>query len=307
MRWIQSAAAHTRNGLGLLGAVALLAFSGTGCGDAPSLDFPPDPLGEIDPTPDPSCTATWTVGARGRIVDEAGVGVEGARSQMCLRLEDETLLCLVPPVTDAEGYFHQAFTSEIPGEEPRCLQEFAIRALLPNAGFATTYCHAVLTPEAGVLTLEDPVVLYEVAPTALPAEGDREAMREVTLDDGLVLDVVPSALLGDYERLSAQRHAVTAPPCFARGADLLGLYAFTPEVRVDPGFRVRIPNRHGLEEGARVELLLLGGLETILPDERLIAEADFEVFGTATVRDGFIESDAGSELPYLTWLGYRRM
>ena len=203
MRWIQSAAAHTRNGLGLLGAVALLAFSGTGCGDAPSLDFPPDPLGEIDPTPDPSCTATWTVGARGRIVDEAGVGVEGARSQMCLRLEDETLLCLVPPVTDAEGYFHQAFTSEIPGEEPRCLQEFAIRALLPNAGFATTYCHAVLTPEAGVLTLEDPVVPHEVAPTALPAEGDREAMREVTLHDGLVLDVAPTALPHDHHPLPA--------------------------------------------------------------------------------------------------------
>ena len=72
------------------------------------------------------------------------------------------------------------------------------------------------------------------------------------------------------------------------------------------GFPVRIP-ANGLAEGTRVELLVLGGLETRLADGTSVHEADFDVFGTATVTDGMIVSDPGSELPYLSWLGYRAL
>lgn len=279
---------------------------GLACGEsAPALDFPPDELDMLDPTPDPSCTGTWTVGARGRVVDEAGNGVAGARPQMCLRLEDGTLLCLVPPETDADGYFHQPFSSEVPGEEPRCLSSVAIRVLLPGEPFATTYQHLELRPNGAILEIDQAITLYDVPPTALPPEGDRSAPRDVAFDDGLVLTVTPEAMIGSYDRLSARRQS-GATPAFAAGTDLLGLYAFTPEASVSPGFPIQIPNRHGLAEGAQVELLLLGGLETFLADGTMVPEADFEVFGTATVRGEMIVSDPGSELPYLTWLGYRR-
>ncbi len=104
------------------------------------------------------------------------------------------------------------------------------------------------------------------------------------------------------------RNPVADPPCFAEGLDLLGLYAFAPEVAVlgaTGGFPIRIPNVHGLADGTRVDLFVLGGLDTFLPDGTQVHEAAFEAYGTASVSGGMIVRDVGSELPYLSWLGYR--
>ena len=270
-------------------------------------EFPPDPLDALDATPDPACTGTWAVGGRGQIVDESGVPVSGARPQMCLRSPTDTLLCVMPPESGADGFWHQ----EVPEGEPRCIAEIALRALRPNAGFGTTYCHVPLTMNGGVIELREPIVLYRTTPaTSLPPLGDETAMRTVVLADGLELDVTPDVLFGDdYEQLAARRVDHTDPPCFARSTALDGLYVLGPETSVlgeTGGFPVRIP-ANGLAEGSRVQLLVLGGLETRLADGSAVDEADFVPFGTGTVTDGMIVSDPGSELTYLSWLGYRAL
>lgn len=270
-------------------------------------NFPPDPLDAIDPTPDPSCTGTWAVGGRGQIVDERGNPVAGARPQMCLRSPTDTLLCVMPPEAGTDGFWHQ----EVPEGDPRCVAEIALRALLPNAGFGTTYCHVPLTTNGGVIELRQPIVLYTTTPaTSIPPVGDADTARTVVMADGLEMDVVPSTFFGDdYEQLAGRRIDHTDPPCFAEGTTLDGLYVFSPEVSVlgeTGGVPVRIP-ADGLADGTRVELLVLGGLETRLADGSAVDEADFVVFGTGTVTGGMIVADPGSELPYLSWLGYRRI
>ena len=254
------------------------------------------------------CEAAHVERIEGTAVDEAGEPVEGARPQACIRVApDGHLICLEPPMAAADG----AFTIEVP-EDNRCVEELALRLLLPGSEFATTYCEVEVDPEGGVLTLDEPTVLYATEPpTTLPPLGDEAAARTVVFSDGLELEVTPSELgFGvEYDQLAARRVPVDPAPCFATDtAGLEGLYAFRPEGPVEgDGFPLRIPNTTGLAPGTTVELLVLGGLETRLPDGTLVQEADFVPFGTATVDDAgeHIESDEGVGLPYFTWLGYR--
>jgi hypothetical protein len=189
------------------------------------------------------------------------------------------------------------------------MSELALRVSMPNGVFGTTYCRAATGVAVdGILTLPDPLVLYEVAPAPeLPPEGDPEVARTVTMADGLEMDVVPARLFGRYDQLGATR--IDATTCFT-DTPLDGLYALTPESLTHRlsdevrGFSFRIPT--DLPEGTIVEVLLLGGLDSFeLATGAVLEEGIFEVFGTGTVRDGMIVNDPGSELPYLSWLGYR--
>ncbi|MEM9067865.1 MAG: hypothetical protein AAGE52_05140 [Myxococcota bacterium] len=271
----------------------------------PIEEFPADPLDAIDPTADPGCTASWIIGGRGRIVDERGEPIESARPQLCLRLVGNELLCLLPPESETDGFWHQEIETDA-----RCIQDVALRTLLPGSTFGTTYCEVPLTLNSGVLEMRDPIILYDLVPATAPPLGDENAAREVVFDDGLVLEVTPSVFFSDeYENLVGRRVDLDDPPCFVEEGSLLGLYAFGPEASIlndsDEGFPIRIPNTEGLADGTVVELLILGGLETRLPGERLIEEAEFEVYGTAVVRGEEIVSNPDGALPYLSWLGYR--
>lgn len=273
------------------------ADSGESGSDRPA--FPE--LATLDTTADPTCTETWLAAVTGRIVDEAGAPLGGGRPQLCLTRSDGSFLCTEPPTARADGWYVQ-----VVGEGNRCVSNVALRALLPGAGLATTYCHVELRTEGGVYHREEPIVLYSLeAPVTLPPVGDDGMPRDVTLDDGLVIgEVLPDEFFGDYDRIAGRR--VTTTPCFAEGADLDGLYALGPEgYPSENGYSVRIPNPTGLMEGAVVDLLVLGGLNTRLVGGAAVEEADLDVFGSGTVRDGVIVSDPGTRLPELTWLGYR--
>lgn len=272
---------------------------GAGDGGEPDAGFGPE-----------DCFATWVETITGRIVDEAGAPVAGARPQACLRVAPGgALVCLAPPIAGTDG----TYVITVSGFE-RCVQGAALRVLLPASAFATTYCHVDVSDAVeGRLAVAEPTVLYATTPAVtLPPLGDESAARTVVFDDGLELDVIP-AELGfevEYTELRAGRVPIDAQvPCFARGlAGLAGLYAFGDEGTVEGGtFALRIPNTTGLAPGSAVELLVLGGLETLLADGTPVPEADLGAFGSATVSaDGAtIASDPGSGLPHFTWLAYR--
>jgi hypothetical protein len=283
--------------------------AGGGGTDAGGADAEPRlDAGDDDPDAGPhNCEGVWLERIEGTVVDEDGVGVEAGRAQACLRLAPSgTLVCLAPPLTEADGSYAIDVT-----DRARCVQGAVLRALKPDAPYATSYCHVDVGVTAdALLAVPEPTILYRSEPPAtLPPLGDETARRTVVFEDGLEIDVVPEALgFGvDYEALGARRIPVDGElPCFARGvAGLEGLYAFLEEGQIEgAGFAFRIPNATGLAAGTEVELLVLGGLDTRLADGSTVEEADFAPFGTGVVSaDG--SHIAAEALSYFTWLGYR--
>ncbi len=304
--------------------LASLVTLGMACGEeAPVMDAAPDSAldargdGAADAATDAldagdasiACDGVFVDTVTGGIVDEDGSAAPGALAQVCIRTHpDRTLVCLDPSPADDGGVFE---VSVLP--VARCWSSAAIRVLLPEGGHATTYCEVAIDGAAdGVLTISEPQVLHRALPaTTLPPLGDASAPRTVVFDDGLEVDFVPDRLsVGvDYESAGARRIPLgDEVPCFARGADLDGLYGFSEEGDIlGDGFAFRIPNATGLAAGSEVDLLLVGGLATVLADGTEVEEAELVVFGSGAVSaDGtVITPNAGSELPYFTWLGYR--
>ncbi len=263
-----------------------------------------DPFGCEDLTPDPACGASWVVGVTGRIVTEAGTGVEGARAQLCVRVHpDDGLVCLPPPAADADGRFAIVVDGTV-----RCQSRAAMRAIAPGMPFGTTYCPVEYPAGGGpIFDVGDPYVLHPVVDAAdVPPVGDATAQREVTFADGLVLTLAPIdiPLAGDYEALSGAPVDPAAAGCFAGGLVLDGAYTFRPETTVDAGAAVSIPNTGGLASGTEVDLYVLGGLETRLLDGTEVEEGTLGLVGPATVSaDGTaIVGGPDSRLPYLSWL-----
>ena len=284
--------------------------SGLGAGDAgpdddAGCDVDADPLACEDLSPNPACAARYVVGLRGQIEELDGTPIEGARPQLCARVSpDDNLVCLVPPMSEADG----RFTIVVP-EEVRCLARGALRMIAPGRSLATTYCPLELPGAATVVELGEAFALQPVRPAiALPTRGEGSQPREVSFEGGLTLTLAPDDLsLSDaYEALEGAPVPVDPAPCFAQGQALDGLVAFRPEVDIAGGAALRIPNDAGLAPGAVVDLFVLGGLETQLLDGTDIEEAELVRFGSATVDSAgeAIVSDAGSELPYLSWLGW---
>jgi hypothetical protein len=274
---------------------------------APIVD-PGAGLGGIDRTPDPACTATWLAGTSGRVEDATGAGIPGARTQLCIVLSPSgTLLCLVPPTTNDGGDFEVG----VAAPESRCVSRATMRILQPGSRYATTYCEPPLAPVDSVIDFADPIVLFPVEPTpCLAQRGDATMPRTVTLARGLELVSLRPDRISRYDQLAVGRHDLP-PRCMGERAPagLLATWGFAPETDfpLTTSVGVRIPNETALAAGTSVELWVLGGLDSRLPDDTRIEEGTWATFGRGTVSaDGAtIESDPGVRLPALTWLGYR--
>lgn len=271
----------------------------------PILDPGPG-LSGIDRTPDPGCTGRWVVGVEGRVEDPSGVAMAGARTQICVLPVGGSLVCLLPPTTDASG----AFEAVVTDPAVRCAERITMRVLLPSSTNATTYCELELAPTDAVVTLADPVVVFGVErPACLPPEGDLAEPRTITLADGLELVDLRPEQIRDYDELAAAPHDVNGQCISGRApaGGFLGAYGFRPETDVDGGVAVRIPNATGLAAGTSVDLYLLGGLDSHLADGTAVEEGEWARFGTGTVsEDGrVIESDPGTRLTVLNWVAYR--
>lgn len=269
----------------------------TGSDAAAALDAPVDAPSDA---PRAACGATAVDVVTGRVTDEAGAAIAGARPQLCARLApDGRLVCLAPPVSEADG----SFSIEVPAEA-RCMRSAAMRVLLPSSANAVTYCPIELGAAVeGRLALSTPYELFAVERGSLPPLGDPSAAREVPLGAALVLDVSPDAVGGeaDYLRLGA-RSVDPARSCVPEARSLAGLVAATPEASLSAPFRVHAPD---LAEGTHVELFVLGGLGTVLGDGTEVEEATLARFGAGTVdAAGWIQPEPGVLLPHLGWLGW---
>ena len=254
------------------------------------------------PDPDPSCTEGTNVNAvLGVVTDESGIPVQGAEVEVFVTDTRPELVCLRPEDTDAGGY-----QAAIPVEF-NCATRLVVRAKLPTVPSALGYCEADLASAGSAIVSQPPTQTFNLAePTTLPPVGDSSLPRIVVFGDGLEIDVVPDEMGGEdnYNALAGIRVPLGGlPPCIAEGRGFAGLYAFSPEVPIGgPGFGFTVPNTTSLPAGTRVGFEVISDFFEGNPDAPLWNE-----FGTGTVLpDGSaIASDEGSELPYLSWLGYR--
>lgn len=269
----------------------------------PVLD-PGDGHAAIDRTPG-MCGANWTVGVTGRVVNTSGEGLGGARTQLCITTPTN-YLCLVPPTTDASGNFDIG----VADMSARCIVSSVMRVSLYTDRYASTYCDLEIVPQDSVYTLNEPLVLYSVEPpTCLPELGDETAPRTITFNDGLALvDLRPEQFATTYYTELAAGRADLTGSCMLEHAPPGGLdatWGLRPDVDVTDGVKIRLPNVTGLAPGATVDLYVMGGLSTKVNDEP-VPEGEWATFGTGTVdaEGAFIESDEGSLLPTLNWVGY---
>lgn len=253
----------------------------------------------------------WVAGIRGWIIDEDGNPLGGAKAQACIYVEptpvgEENLVCLAPTDSDPAGIF----TIEI-GENFRCNSEIVMRVIVPNAGRAAMYCSVpVDDPEARI---QDPIVLWSTTPANDVGDAtDFASARDITFPDGTTIyGFVPDNYFGsDFTGLGMKRVAPDAEgTCFLESATATAVTALYPEGELTEDLDFRVPNDTGLAAGAAVVFSALGSLECVLDDGHKIHESAWEDFGTGTVSaDGmWIDSDPGSGLPCITWIGYRPM
>jgi hypothetical protein len=243
---------------------------------------------------------------RGWVAAPGGEPLGGAKAQICIRAASGEFLCQRPVDTNEEGVFTVDVLPEV-----QCLDKVAMSVSLPGTGRATAYC--LMDPNAGPgVWLDQPIILPHATPAiALPPVGNPDEAREVTFDDGLVLEVTPSLYFNSadrtYEEFGARRVPTDAVGLCGDAGSFDGLYAFYPEGVVSgAGYPLRIPNTTSLQAGAAVELFVLGGL-TCKVDGALVPEAEWAKFGEGTVSDDgtTIDSAPGAGLPCFTWLGYR--
>lgn len=237
----------------------------------------------------------------GRVTDEAGAPLAGARPQLCVRRHgDGRLVCLTPPTADTDG----SFEIRVP-VEARCMERAAMRVLMPSSRLATAYCPVSLEVAVrGALAIAEPFTLYDVPLATTPPLGDPGAARRVTLGDVLTLTVSPDEVGGerDYARLGA-RPVDPSRSCVPEARALAGLIAATPEASdLSAPFRAHAGD---LAAGERVDLFVIGGLASRLPDGTEVEEAALVRFGGGVVAsDGWIDPDQGVTLPHLGWLGW---
>lgn len=267
------------------------------------------PLPAPGRTPDCGPEHGFVSAVRGWVAAPGGAILRGAKAQLCIHPAFSAFICLLPEEVDADG----VYIVDVPAEY-RCMDQVAMRVLLPGSGRATVYCPMDVRDGPGVDIVEPTVLPYATPAIDPPPLGDPEEPRPVRFDDGLVLEVTPSAFFSStfrgYESFGARRIPTDAVGLCGEASSFDGLYAFYPEGEIEaPGWRISIPNVHDLEPGRVVDLFVLGGLSCKLHDEAntLIPEATWAKFGEAVVsEDGSaIVSTEGSGLPCFTWLGYR--
>jgi hypothetical protein len=161
--------------------------------------------------------------------------------------------------------------------------------------------------------MNDPIIMHAVQPPpCLPAREPEDEARTITFEDGFALvDLSPEQIANSsyYFEFAAAQVDLTGS-CMVDHAPSGGLdatWGLRPDVNVEDGVAIRFPNVTGLAPGAGVDLYVMGGLSTNLGGDTPVEEGHWAQYGTGTVNaEGtFIDSDEGSMLPTLNWVGYQ--
>jgi hypothetical protein len=261
-----------------------------------------------------SCEGTWVREARGWIVDEVGNPLPGAKAQFCIRVYGTgELLCLMPATSGEDGYF----SLPIP-EDVSCIEEAAIRSILPRTELSSMYCHGE-TDNLGsdyVLRMNDPLVLYQTRPaTSVSDMGDGSDPVTIEFMGDLQVTLIPNDLYGPTQvsDLESRPVPVDGPGlCFLEEDHHIdGLFNFYPEGDLfGSQAALKFPNTMGYQAGTEVMLYTLGNLDcSIVGQEEGIEEAAWNSFATAVVDAGglWIEANMEQGLPCFSWLGYGLM
>lgn len=259
---------------------------------------------QVDTTPDPGCNSEWVVTIGGQLQTGAGVGIDDARAQVCVRTEDDTLTCLRPKETCQGGQWEVLLPDFV-----RCAASVVMHNFALDLQFADTYCRPGIAGLGPRVMLADPIKLYATTLVAnIPPEGDRTAARTLTFQGDLEVDVTPDKIFFGYEELAAVQLAgdVSPLPCFVSASDNFDkIYGFSPSINIEgpTGFPFKV-NATGLAEGTTVDLFVLGGLDCRLTEDpvSVVEEAHWESYATAVVAaDGSISGD----LPCFNWFAYK--
>lgn len=227
----------------------------------------PDVVAEVEPNPegivDGGCPGgRFTSAVAGKVVDQAGEPLLGAKVQTCIRTPTGQYACLSPVDSQVDG----SYTIGI-GPPYDCMEELAMRVLVPAKTYATHYCDIHLTAGEPTLTFDGPIVLHETKPPKdLPPLGDPSVRRTVVFEDGLEMDVLPDDAYLDeesYPKLGATFvPAGTSDLCMPAELDAApGAWALYPDTDVyNSPYPARIQDKLGLDDGTEVTIYMLGGL-----------------------------------------------
>jgi hypothetical protein len=299
--------------LGAACAAASCSSSSSSTTSVPPREDVPRPvvsLSDGDRQKPASCADDWLAGSTGRVTNERGDAIIGAKVGYCT-YGRESAVCLPFVATEKGGWY-----SLVVDASHRCITKLSVRVMPPEGErLSEAFCAPKVTLKAGVLDLEPDLRVYSLrAPTALPPMGDPAKARTIAFEDGLELTFAPDDVIesDQYARLSAGPLPEGERPCFL-GADVTmdALYAFGPAMNVSvfaerPKIRFALPNPKKLAEGTAVEVFVLGGSGTQLDMDHAIDEGSFVRIGTGRVVKDRVVPDPGSELPALTVVGYRR-
>ena len=264
--------------------------------------------GEVDA----DCQGHYFNQVRGWVVDEVGEPMPGARVQLCVReYESGTLVCLTPKKTKSEGFFEIPVT-----ESARCMSSATLRTLVPNVAFAPIYCHGNLDQDTGdgVLRITEPLTLYQTRPAVSIADAEEEGLSIVSLIGEIQLTLNPENLYGPtIDEIGGRPLSPSSPGlCFLNhseeGPQVDGVIAFAPEGDITRDTaQITIPNDMDYAPGSQVQLYVLGNLDCSIEGEvEPLEEGDWVPTTIATVDEGGlrIQTEVGSGIPCLSWLGY---
>ena len=268
---------------------------------------------------DQGCVSNpWVESVSGMIQDASGLGLGSSMVQVCLTASSGDYICQRPMQSESDGSFEMSIN-----EGYRCLRTAVMRILKVDTKSATFYYNLELPALVNgenppTLVLPSPVVLHATSPATIPTMADNNQSYTFTFAGGLEMDIQPSTFWGTTDtienlqsvRVTAAQGGLQFVPDAARYEAFWG---FWPEADVNnqngglAGYPIRIPNATNLPASSRVEFFIVGGLGCTLLNGDKIHEGEWVKIGTGTVSgDGqTITSDSSSEVPCLTWLGYR--
>ena len=236
------------------------------------------------------CEASYVENVSGTVLNFQRRPVSAAKAQVCVYTPTKDSICVGPVETDEQGRWAIALPDEF-----RCIVKGSSRVVGPNGVTVTDVCgfststtsdldlgNIVLTEGTHDWTKDDLTLTHERGIRLV--FDNQETLDDVASDLRVALDLDVSNTCFGTRYGTSYRVAIT-PEGWADGITLSALPAGP------------------FEDGDQVEIFLIGGLYSELPDGELLSQGDAWHFTTATVANGHIRVD--QKLPFLGWLHVR--